>query len=297
VTDAAVEIDRLSKRYGAVRALTDLTLRVESGEVFGFLGPNGAGKTTTIRLLLDLIRPTAGRAELLGMDSRRDAVAIRRRTGYLPSELALDPRLTAGELLDYYGHLRGGIDTAWRDGLVDRIGLDPSRRLRTLSTGNRKKAGIVQAFMHRPDLVILDEPTSGLDPLVQRAFLDLVREVAAGGACVFLSSHVLTEVEDAADRVGIIRAGELVTVDTVAALTRQAVRHLVLRFTGPVPAEAFTDLDGVSDVTVDGALVDATVTGSPDALVKAAARFELADLSPRDTELEDVFLAFYREAS
>jgi len=293
----AIETRGLAKRFGRVTALKGLDLEVHSGEVFGFLGPNGAGKTTTIRLLLDQLRPTSGNARVLGLDSRADSATIRRRTGYLPAELTLDPRLTAAEYLDYLGHLQGGVDAVWRAELVERIGLDTTRRTKTLSTGNKKKVGIVQAFMHRPDLLILDEPTSGLDPLVQHAFLALVREARARGAAVFLSSHVLTEVEDLADRVGIIRAGELIAVDTVAGLLRQATRRVVLRFAAPVPADAFAGLPGVADLEVEGATVTGRIVGSPDALVKAAARFELVDLAPRDRELEDVFLGYYREAS
>jgi ABC-2 type transport system ATP-binding protein len=251
------------------------------------------GKTTTIRLLLDYLRPSAGGARVL--KARGDSLVVRRRTGYLPAEMNLDPRLTGSELLEYYANLRGGIDEAWRDELIGRIDLDPSRSLRELSTGNRKKVGIVQAFMHRPELVILDEPTSGLDPLVQRTFLQLVRETASAGASVFLSSHVLTEVEDLADRVGILREGRLVIVDTVDALTERAVRRLHLRFAQPVPAEPFTGLDGVRDIQVDGATVDATVSGSPDALVKVAARYQLVDLTAREHDLEQVFLDYYRD--
>jgi ABC-2 type transport system ATP-binding protein len=292
---AAIQTKGLTKRFGEVTALDHLDLEVWAGEVFGFLGPNGAGKTTAIRLLLDYLRPSAGGARVLGLEARGDSLAVRRRTGYLPSEMNLDPRLTGSELLEYYANLRGGIDEAWRDELIGRINLDPSRSLRELSTGNRKKVGIVQAFMHRPELMILDEPTSGLDPLVQRTFLELVRETASAGACVFLSSHVLTEVEDVADRVGILREGRLVTVDTVDALTERAVRRLHLRFAQPVPAEAFTGLDGVRDIQVDGTTVDASVSGSPDALVKVAARYQLLDLDAREHDLEQVFLDYYRD--
>jgi ABC-2 type transport system ATP-binding protein len=292
---AAIQTQGLTKRFGEVTALDHLDLEVWAGEVFGFLGPNGAGKTTAIRLLLDYLRPTAGGARVLGLEARGDSLAVRRRTGYLPSEMNLDPRLTGSELLEYYANLRGGIDEAWRDELIGRINLDPSRSLRELSTGNRKKVGIVQAFMHRPELMILDEPTSGLDPLVQRTFLELARETASAGACVFLSSHVLTEVEDVADRVGILREGRLVTVDTVDALTERAVRRLHLRFAQPVPAEAFTGLDGVRDIQVDGTTVDASVSGSPDALVKVAARYQLVDLDAREHDLEQVFLDYYRD--
>ena len=293
----AIVTQGLTKRFGAVTALSALDLEVAPGEVMGFLGPNGAGKTTTIRLLVDLLRPTAGSVHVLGRDPRQEAVAVRRRIGYLPAELAVDPRLTAGQLLDWFAHLRGGVERRRRDDLVERLGLDESRPLGVLSTGNRKKAGIVQAFMHRPELVILDEPTSGLDPLVQRAFATLVRDAAADGAAVFLSSHVLAEVEDAADRVAIVRAGRLVALDTVAALTQRAVRHVLLRFAEPVPAGAFAGLDGVREVFIDGAVVDATVTGSPDALIKAAAGYRLVDLSPRETDLEEAFLAYYRDVA
>jgi ABC-2 type transport system ATP-binding protein len=272
-----------------------VSLEAFAGEVLGFLGPNGAGKTTTIRCVLDLLRPTAGRVRVLGMDARADAVAIRRRIGYLPAELALDPRLTGGELLDWFAALRGGVDASRRAALTERMGLDPGRRIGDLSTGNRKKVGVVAAFMHRPDLLVLDEPTSGLDPLVQRAFLDLVREAAVEGACVFLSSHVLSEVEHTADRVAILRRGRLAAVEGVDALMGRAVRRLVLRFAEPVPASAFAGLDGLADVVVDGAVVTATVVGSPDALVKAAARHRLLDLSPQDRDLEEIFLAFYAE--
>jgi ABC-2 type transport system ATP-binding protein len=290
----AIVTEGLGKRFGPVVALEDLDLEVAPGDVFGFLGPNGAGKTTTIRLLLDFLRPTGGRARVLGLDPRADAVEIRRRCGYLPSEMPLDPRLTGAELLTYFANLRGGVDATRRDELVERVGLDTSRSLRTLSTGNKKKVGIVQAFMHRPELLILDEPTSGLDPLVQRFFLDLVKEVAGEGACVFLSSHVLNEVEDVADRVAILRDGRLATIDTIAALTERAVRRLHLRFSEPVPAAEFEGLTGVVDVRVEGSLVEATVSGSPDALVKAAARHELLDLSAREHDLEEVFLDLYR---
>lgn len=293
----AIETRGLTKHFGPIKALRGIDLAVPSGEIFGFLGPNGAGKTTTIRLLLDLIRPTAGTAGVLGMDAQRDSLAIRKRVGYLPSELKLDPRLTAGQLLDYLGNLQGGVDRAWRDRLIERISLDPSRRTRTMSTGNKKKVGIVQAFMHRPELLILDEPTSGLDPLVQHEFIELIREVKADGATVFLSSHVMSEIEEAADRVAIIREGEIVTTDTVAGLLSTAVRQLVLRFAEPIPDGAFGDVDGISNLKIDGTVLTASITGSPDAIVKAAARHTLVGLSTREPTLEDIFLAYYRKAA
>jgi len=294
---AAIEVSGLAKRFGAVEALRGIDLRVEPGEVFGFLGPNGAGKTTTIRLLLDLIRPTRGRALVFGIDARKDPVAVRRRIGYLPAELVLDPRLRAGELLDYFANLQGGVDRAWRAELVRRMDLDEQRATRTMSTGNKKKVGIVQAFMHRPDLLILDEPTSGLDPLVQHEFHNLLRESVAAGATVFLSSHVMAEIEAIASRVAIIRAGEIVTVDTVSALLARAGRQITLRFASPVPATTFAGLDGATDVMVDGTTVTATLAGSPDAIVKAAALFPLTGIAMREPALEDIFLAYYRKAA
>ncbi|HSI97445.1 MAG TPA: ABC transporter ATP-binding protein, partial [Gaiellaceae bacterium] len=213
----AIETVGLSKTYGGkVRALVDLDLRVERGEVFGYLGPNGAGKSTTIRLFLDLIHPTAGRAALLGLDSRRDGVEARRRIGYLPGDLRLPDRLTASEFLASLARLRGATaDDALRDELCERLGVVLDRPLRQLSRGNRQKIGLVQAFMHRPDLVVLDEPTAGLDPLLQNEVRAVMRETAQDGRTVFLSSHSLDEVQHTADRVGIIRTGRLVDVDSV----------------------------------------------------------------------------------
>ncbi len=219
--DPAVRTEGLTKHFGALRAVDDVNLVIERGEVFGYLGPNGAGKTTTVRLLLDFLRPTAGRAVVLG-GSGADP-EIRRRIGYLPGDLHLDPDYTGAEVLGLFGRLRGGVDQSWVDTLLERFNLDPSRRVGQLSTGNRRKVGVVQAFMSRPELLLLDEPTSGLDPLLQHEFNALVREVVADGATVLLSSHVLPEVEALAGRVGIVRRGRLVAVAGVEEL-RQAAR-------------------------------------------------------------------------
>src|SRR5579862_5626611 len=226
----AIETSGLSKTYGnSVRALVGLDLRVERGEVFGFLGPNGAGKSTTIRLLLDLIRPTSGRAALLGLDAQRSPVEAREQVGYLPGDLRLLDRLTGRAQLDSLVRLRGG-EAPLRGELCERFGAVLDRPIRELSKGNRQKLGLVQAFMHRPPLLILDEPTSGLDPLLQEEFRALVRETAADGRTVFLSSHSLDEVQHAADRVGIIRAGRLLDVDSVASLRERALRHVTVVF-------------------------------------------------------------------
>jgi ABC-2 type transport system ATP-binding protein len=289
----AIETVGLSKDYGSGRGLFDLDLTVERGEVFGFLGPNGAGKSTTMRLLLDLIRPTSGAARILGQEVGRDAVAIRRRVGFLPGELALYPTLRGVEMLEYLAALRGGVDGRVRDALAERFDADLGRPIRELSTGNRQKLGLIQAFMHEPELVILDEPITGLDPLVQHSFHDLLAEVAARGGTVFLSSHSLSEVETVADRVAIVRQGRLVVVDSVESLRRVAVQRLEIVFEVPVDAEPFRTLPGVRDVRVDGARLSIAFEGSPDAVVKAAAAHTVRAIRTREADLEEIFLRYY----
>ncbi len=290
----AIQGENLTKYYGRRRGVEDLNLEVRPGEVFGFLGPNGAGKTTTIRLLLDLIRPTRGRLRVLGLDPRTQGVQLRRRVGYLPGELAMEGRQTAGELLEFYAHLRGGVDRRWLGDLVERLDLDRSQRIGSLSKGNKQKVGLVQAFMHRPDLLILDEPTSGLDPLMQREFLALVRQARERGQTVFMSSHVLAEVQEAADRVGIIRAGRLITVEEVHALRGRALRRVEITFDVPVPAEAFCGLPDVRDVQVEGATLRCVVDGRADALVKAASKFPVMGLRSEEPDLDEIFVTYYQ---
>jgi ABC-2 type transport system ATP-binding protein len=295
----AVETDRLTKRYGRHTGVVALDLSVERGEVFGFLGPNGAGKTTTIRTLLDLIRPTEGKARVLGLDSHAAGLEIRRRTGYLPGELAMYERLTGAETLRFFANLRGGVDQAFVAALAERLEVDLSRRVGDLSTGNKRKLGLLQAFMHKPELIILDEPTVGLDPLVQHEFYRMVEQAKAAGQTVFLSSHVLPEVQRVCDRVAFIREGRLVAVEEVAELTGRAVRELEVSFATPVAPEAFTgvagvsDVTGVSDVAAGNGGLRMTVTGSLDAVVKRLAAFEVVTMTCREPDLDDVFLAFY----
>ncbi|WP_024286215.1 ABC transporter ATP-binding protein [Cellulomonas sp. KRMCY2] len=289
----------LVKDYGKVRALHGLDLEVEAGEVFGFLGPNGAGKSTTIRLLLDLLRPTAGTVEVFGRSPSAGGPALRARIGYLPGELALPARVNAGEYLGHLAALRGGKGAARIGELAERFSLDLSRPLRALSKGNKQKVGLVQAFMHDPELLVLDEPTSGLDPLLQREFRLLAQEAQARGATVFLSSHVLQEVEEVARRVAIIRAGVMVDVDDVRALRRRAGQQVLLRFAAPVDVAEFADLPGVHDAVVDPqdtVTLTCLLRGEPMALLVAASRHHVIRWHAKDRELEDLFMDFYRTA-
>ncbi len=285
----------LTKDFGNGRGLFDLDLEVAEGEVFGYLGPNGAGKTTTIRLLLDFIRPTAGGAELFGLNARTRSVELKRRIGYLPGELALYEKLTARELLAYFANLRSGVEQKEIDGLADRFDLDLDHRIRELSTGNRQKVGLVQAFMHRPELLVLDEPTAGLDPLMRNEFHALVREVTAEGRTVFVSSHVLAEVERDADRVGIIRQGRLVVVETIEALKGKALRTIEVHFARPIPRDAFRGLPGIRETEYEDTTARFEVSGPVDALIKTLARYEVVSLRSHEPDLEEIFLTYYGE--
>jgi ABC-2 type transport system ATP-binding protein len=288
-----IETEHLTKFYGAQRGIVELDLAVNEGEVFGFLGPNGAGKTTTIRLLLDLIRPTRGRATIFGLDATRNAVAIHRRVGYVPGEFTLYDRLTGGQTLEYFANLRGGVDRAYQRSLIERFELDPSRRYSQYSKGNKQKVGVIIALQHRPELLILDEPTSGLDPLVQQTFFATLRDTVRDGATVFLSSHILSEVEKSCDRVAIIREGRLVKLDTVEGLRDLAHHQVELRFAGPVPAAAFEALPGVSDLVAEDHVLRMRVAGAITPVVRAAAQYELLDFVSREPSLEETFLAQY----
>ena len=293
---AVIETQKLTKSYGSHRGIVEVDLVVQEGEVFGFLGPNGAGKTTTIRTLLDLIRPTSGTARVFGIESSADPVAIHRRVGYIPGEFTLYDRLTGSQTLEYFANLRGGVDPAYQRSLVERFELDPSRRFKEYSKGNKQKVGVIIALQHRPELLILDEPTSGLDPLVQQTFFVTLREAVQAGATVFLSSHILSEVEKGADRVAIIRDGRIVKTDTVEGLRDLAHHQVELRFAGPVPAAEFEGLPGVSDLVADDHVLRMRVAGAITPVVRAAARYELLDFVSREPSLEETFLAQYGQA-
>jgi ABC-2 type transport system ATP-binding protein len=291
---AVVRAERLSKDYAGHRGVDDLTFEVGEGEVFGYLGPNGAGKTTTIRLLLDLIRPTSGRIELFGVDVRRAGPKARRELGYLPGDLRLYERLTPREHLRYFASLRGMTGLGDGERLAGRLELELDRPIRRLSKGNRQKVGLAQALMHRPALAVFDEPTSGLDPLVQQVVYELVAEATADGRTVFVSSHVLSEVQHIAHRVALIRDGRLELVDDVESLRQRALTRMEVAFAEPPPAGAFDGLEGVREVGRNGEVVRLTLEGSADPLVKVLARYEVRAIDSHEADLEDVFLELYR---
>lgn len=292
---SVIEIRGLSKDFGEGRGVFELELDVEPGEILGFLGPNGAGKSTTMRMLLGLICPTGGHAYVLGSDITSDSLEIRRRTGYLPGDFGLYRQLTGRRMLDHLAALHGGVPAGAIDGLAERFDASLDRPIRDLSTGNRQKIGLIQALMHRPELLILDEPIAGLDPLVQRNFHELLREARAEGRSVFLSSHTLSEVDRVADRVAILRRGKLVVVDRLENLRALAVRRLDIEFArSPNPAE-FRAIPGVRTVEAAGALLHVSFEGSADAVVKAAAAHEVLSVRSREDELEDIFLRYYQE--
>jgi ABC-2 type transport system ATP-binding protein len=289
----AIVTEGLTKSYGDTLALDALDLQVRTGEVFGFLGPNGAGKTTAIRLLLDILRPDTGSATVLGLDPRADGVEMRRRVGYLPGDFATDGRQSPREFLTYLGNLRGGISEGAIQDLAERLELDLDIRIGSLSKGNRQKVGVVQAFMHSPELLILDEPTSGLDPIMAREFLALIAEARDSGQTVFMSSHILSEVQQGADRAGIIRKGRLIAVDDVDELRTRAMRHVQIVFDTDVEVDEFAGLKSVSDVSVEGNVMRCRLTGEADALVKTVARHKVIDFVSEEPDLEEMFFHYY----
>jgi ABC-2 type transport system ATP-binding protein len=290
---AAIETERLTKRYGKNRGIRHVDLVVGEGEVFGFLGPNGAGKTTTIRTLLGFLRPSGGRGWVFGMDIRKRSVDIRARVGNLPGEFSLEDRMTGEELLRFFARLRGVKDLGYAHELAEWLGADLGRPMRRLSRGNKQKIGLIQAMFHRPPLLILDEPTGGLDPLVQEEFLGIVDEVRAEGRTVFFSSHNLAEVERICDRVGIIRDGRLVTVETTDTLLNKAFRHVSLTFDTLVDPEPFAALPGVRNLEAEGATLTFTLYDNLDEVVKLAARNRLVSMEYERPSLDEVFLEYY----
>ena len=292
---AIIEAEQLTKSYGGKRGIANVTFHVDEGEVFGFLGPNGAGKTTTIRVLMALLRADSGTARIAGLDVWERSLEIKRLIGYLPGEPSLDPNLTGRQILDYFAHLRGGVDQVYLKQLVKRFDLDTSRKFRHYSTGNKRKVVLIQAFMHRPRLLILDEPTSGLDPLNQQEFDHLVKEARDEGRTVFLSSHVLSEVEKTCTRVGIIRDGSIVRIGDVAEVKAIKRYEITITFANPIPAETFKAVEGVVEVEPlnNGHAVRIAMQGPADAVIKAAARYPVVSLTSYEPSLEDIFLRYY----
>ena len=292
----AIFTEGLTKHYGDVRALVDLDLDIRAGEVFGFLGPNGSGKTTAIRTMLDEIRPTKGRASILGLLAHEKSVEIRRHIGYVPGDLAMYPNLTGRDTLKYFANLRGGVDWSHIDDLADRLDADLSKKVGNLSSGNRQKVGLIQAFMNKPEVFIMDEPSSGLDPLVQRELQKMMRDAANEGSTVFLSSHTLSEVQRVADRVGIIRHGHLITVESVQELRSKAMRRVELEFDSQAEASVFEAVPGARDVTVENDHVVMSFDGEMGALLKTAAeRYNIVDIHTQEADLEEIFLTYYRD--
>ncbi len=297
-TDVPVIVaEHLTKFYGSSRGVVDLEFEVHAGEVFGYLGPNGAGKSTTIRTMLDFIRPTSGTITVLGLDPITETPELHRRVGYVPGEFGLYERLTAREYLKTFTALRAGAGADRVEDLARRLALDLDVKIRDLSHGNKRKVGLLQAFMHEPDLLVLDEPTQGLDPLVQQEFYAMIDEARERGATVFLSSHVMPEVERVCDRVAIIREGRLITVDDVGDLKAKALRTVEFHFEGPVPASAFASLASVVDAEQRGDSVLMTVRGPLDEVVKEAARHPVVNVETREPSLEDIFLEAYRNGA
>ena len=292
---AIIETEGLTKSYGSKRGIVDVAFKVDEGEVFGFLGPNGAGKTTTIRILMALLHADSGTARIAGLDAWEKSIDIKRLVGYVPGEPSLDNNLTGGQILEYFAHLRGGVDQAYLKSLVDRFDLDTSRKFRQYSTGNKRKVVLIQAFMHRPKVLILDEPTSGLDPLNQQQFDGMVREAREEGRTVFLSSHVLSEVEKTCTRVGIIREGKLVRVSGIADLKDIKRYEITIHFAQPVPSDSFAKLPGVADLERlnNGSAIRLAMQGEADAVIKAAAQYPVVSLTSYEPSLEDIFLRYY----
>jgi ABC-2 type transport system ATP-binding protein len=290
-----IETRDLSKTYGRGKApaLSGLNLTVNQGEIFGYLGPNGAGKSTTIRILMDLIRPTTGSAKLFGKDAQADSLSLRARIGFMPGDMNLWTDYTGRGVVEYFSRIRGGNYTANLQKLTTRLDLDLSKRIREYSTGNKRKLGLVLALMHEPELLVLDEPTSGLDPLVQQTFNELMREQRAAGRTVFLSSHVLSEVQAICDRVAILRDGELKAVESVEKLVHTDFRWVTVTFGQSASASVVAGIEGISHATVEGNVLRVRLAGDFDPLLRAISALDVVDIHVAEPSLEEIFLAYY----
>jgi ABC-2 type transport system ATP-binding protein len=292
---AIIQTNQLTKSYGRSRGILDVTFDIQEGEVFGFLGPNGAGKTTTMRTLMGLLRANSGSATIGGLDCWTQSTEVKKQVGYLPGEFTFDPGLRGAQIIEYLGHLRGGVDQSYVRALVERLGFDPSKKFREYSHGNKQKLGLVQAFMHKPRLLILDEPTSGLDPLNQQEFYKMVAEVQAEGRTVFLSSHILPEIEQTCDRVAIIREGRLIKIDHVSALKDIHQHDVEISFAGPASVEWFKNVASVAKVAqgADEHTLQLNVQGELTEIIHLASQHNATNITTHEPTLEEVFLRFY----
>jgi ABC-2 type transport system ATP-binding protein len=291
-SDPVIVIDNLYKSYGKVQAVQGISIRVEQGEIFGFLGPNGSGKTTTIRCMLDVIRPTSGTLRVLGLDAQRDKMELHRHIGYLPGDVRLPGQMTGKQVIDYFSRLQG-LTPVLLDDLVARFDVEMKRPLKSYSKGMRQKIGVVLAFMCDPEVLILDEPTSGLDPLLQRTFNEFLLQEQARGKTIFMSSHIMSDVEKVCQRVAVIRQGEIVTIEEVEKLRQKAGQRVTVEFGDTVSADDLARMPGVSNITRNNSAYHFNVSGSMDALIKALSRHEVLRLQAEEAPLEEVFLKFY----
>jgi ABC-2 type transport system ATP-binding protein len=294
--EPVIVIDNLYKSYGSVQAVKGISMSVERGEIFGFLGPNGAGKTTTIRCMLDVIRPTSGSIHVLGLDAQQNRQELHQHIGYLPGDVRLPGQMTGKQVIDYFSRLQGREPVLLKD-LVARFDVEMKRSLKGYSKGMRQKIGIVLAFMCDPDILILDEPTSGLDPLLQRTFNEFLLEEQARGKTVFMSSHIMSDVEKVCQRVAVIRRGELVTLEAVEALREKAGQRVIVEFGDPVTVEELAHIPGVSNVTRNNSAYHLNVSGTMDPMIKAFSRHEVIRLQAEEAPLEEVFLKFYEDTT
>jgi ABC-2 type transport system ATP-binding protein len=293
--DEIIQTKSLTKFYGKSRGIKDVSITVNKGDIFGFLGPNGAGKSTTIRIIMDFIRPSGGSATVFGMDCHRDSVAIRKRIGYIPGDFGLYGNMTGWKFLEYFGRVRGGFDPAAAKEYARRMDIRLDRKMKEYSRGMRQKVAIIQAFMNNPDLIIMDEPTNGLDPLVQQSFMDMLREMADRGTTVFMSSHILSEVEKACNRVAIIKEGSIVAEEKVEELRQKSGKILEVKFVEPLRKEIFY-LPGISNVTQQNGGYRMTVTGNIEEILREISSHKVADISIHQMTLEDIFMHYYEEA-
>jgi ABC-2 type transport system ATP-binding protein len=292
--EPVIVIDNFHKSYGKVQAVRGISMSVERGEIFGFLGPNGAGKTTTIRCLLDVIRPTSGTLRVLGLDAQRDKMELHRHIGYLPGDVRLPGQMTGKQVINYFSRLQG-LEPVLLNDLVARFDVEIKRPIKGYSKGMRQKIGIVLAFMCDPEVLILDEPTAGLDPLLQKVFNEFLLEEQARGKTVFMSSHIMSDVEKVCHRVGVIRQGELVTVEEVEALREKAGQRVTVEFGDSVTPEELTRIPGVSMVSKSNSSYHFNISGNMDPLIKGLSRHEVVRLQAEEAPLEEVFLKFYEE--